>query len=109
MTGFVVMKATDNDPYVEQRRPLSTREAHFRAMLEDAKESTWRDNLETAAMAQEQIMMAHGSNADPVAVSRFLTKIEARSRKLLREDQEYWQQKKEYENREKDFATTTIW
>lgn len=109
MTGVVVMKATDRNPYVEQRRPLSTREAHFRAMVEDAKESSWRENLETAAMAQEQSMMTHGNNADPVALSRFLTKIDARSRKLLSEDQEYWQQKKEHENREKAFATTTIW
>ena len=109
MTGFVLMKATEKTSSVQQRRPLSTREAHFRAMIEDAQESTWRENLENAAMAQEHTMMVNGVKGDQAVASSFLKKIDARSRKILRQDQEFWKQKKEFEKQKEVFATTTIW
>ena len=106
MTGMIILKATDNNTYVQERRPLTTREAHFRAMIEDAKESSWRENLKNAAMAQEQNMNIHGNQSE---VSNFVDKINARSREILNRDQEYWRQKKEQENEQKLFATTTMW
>ena len=106
MTGMIILKATDNNTYVQERRPLTTREAHFRAMIEDAKESSWRENLKNAAMAQEQNMNIHGNQSE---ISNFVDKINARSREILNRDQEYWRQKKEQENEQKLFATTTMW
>jgi len=106
MTGMIILKATDNNTHVQERRPLTTREAHFRAMIEDAKESSWRENLKNAAMAQEQNMNIHGNQSE---VSNFVDKINARSREILNRDQEYWRQKKEHENEQKLFATTTMW
>jgi hypothetical protein len=112
MTGVVFLKATDkNNAYVEQRRPLSTREAHFRAMVENAQESTWRENLQNVAMAQEQSMMVQGTagKGDQRQLSKFVTKLNARGREILHQDQEYWRQKKEYEDQQKLFTTTTVW
>jgi len=106
MTGMIILKATDNNTYVQERRPLTTREAHFRAMIEDAKESSWRENLKNAAMAQEQNMNIHGNQSE---ISNFVDKINTRSREILNRDQEYWRQKKEHENEQKLFATTTMW
>ena len=108
MTGVAILKATSNNSFVEEHRPLTMQEAHFRAMLENAKDSTWRENLATAAMAQEQ-SMTHGGREDQGKVSRFMKKINAHGRQILHQDQEYWQQKKEYESQQKVFATTTIW
>lgn len=107
--GVVVLNATTKNAYVQERRPLTTQEAHFRAMIDNAKDSTWRENLETAAMAQEQSMMMQGGEGKQAGFSNFVKKINARSRKILHQDQEYWQQKKELENQENIFATTTIW
>ena len=107
MTGVVLLKATDNNRCSEpqRRRPLSIQEAHFRAMVENAKESTWRENLEIAAMAQEQNM----GQGDRRATSSFWKKIDYKSQQILRQDKEFWQQKKESQDKEKLFATTTIW
>ncbi len=107
MTGVVLLKATDNNPCIEQqrRRPLSIREAHFRAMVENAKQSTWRENLEIAAMAQEQNM----GQGDRRVISSFWEKIDYKSQQILRRDREFWQQKKESQDKEMIFATTTIW
>ena len=109
MTGMVLLKATDNNPYVQDQRPLSTREAHFRAMVEDAQESTWRENLRIAAIAQEQNMWMRGDKRDQGDVNSFVKRIHARSQEILREDNEFWRQKKEYESQQTLFATTTIW
>ena len=109
MTGMVVMKAVDKNPYVQERRPLSQREAHFRAMVENARDSTWRENLENAAMAQEQSMMIELGKGDQRKVSNFVKNINDRSQVILQQDREYWRQKKEHENREKLFSTTKIW
>ena len=109
MTGVFLLKATSSSPYMQERRPLTTKEAHFRAMLENAKESTWRENLETAAMAQSQNMMMNWGEADQVEVSKFVNKINARTEELLQQDREYWQKKEEYEKQQSIFATTTIW
>ena len=109
MTGMVMLKATSSSPYVQEPRPLTTKEAHFRAMLEDAKESTWRQNLETAAMAQGQTMMMDGGEGNTIEVSNFVNKINARTREILQQDQEYWMQKEEFEKQQNLFSTTTIW
>lgn len=110
MTGVVLLKVTDNNPYVqEERRPLSTREAHFRAMVENAQESSWRANLQNVAMAQEQRMMMIGGKGDQGQVSKFVAKLNARGREILHQDQEYWRQNKEYEDQQKLFTTTKVW
>ncbi len=107
MTGMVLLKATDKNPFSGQRRPLSTQEAHFRAMVEEAKESTWRENIEIVAMAQEHSMMM--SEGDQRRVSSFMKKIDDRGQQILHRDKEFWQQQKDSEEQEKLFATTTVW
>ena len=109
MTGVVLLKATENNQYVQNQRPLSTSEAHFRAMVEDAQESTWKENFRIVALAQEQNMGIGGGNKDQREVANFLKRIDARSQEILREDQEFWRQKKEYENQQAVFATTAMW
>ena len=85
-------------------------EAHFRAMIENAQESTWQEKWETAAMAQEQLMMTPGNKgSNEQKISRFVQKINARSKKLVQQDQDYWSRRQEFEKEQTLFATTTMW
>ncbi|EJK56164.1 hypothetical protein THAOC_24002, partial [Thalassiosira oceanica] len=45
-------------------------EAQLRAMLENARESTWRENLENAADAQGRFMMPGGPAGAPAGGRR---------------------------------------
>lgn len=68
-----------------QRPLMSLEEARLRAMIENAKEaSSWQENLDKAAAAQEQFMLPGRPRE---GVPRFMMDIERRSRELLKEDQ----------------------
>ena len=90
------------------QRPLTVQEAHFRAMIEDARESTWKEKWDTVAMAQEQLMVP-GSRRNPEKAAEFVEKINARSKEIVERDQEQWRQRKEFENEQNRFATTIVW
>jgi len=113
MTGMVLLNVTNNSNNnpnaVHQRRPLTMQEAHFRAMIDSAQESTWQEKWETAAMAQEQLMMPENKGINQQKISKFVQKINARSKKLMQQDQDYWSQRQEFEKEQTLFATTTMW
>ena len=62
-------------------------EAQLRAMLENARESTWRENLENAADAQGRFM-APGRPGGGGEAPEYVRRIEERSGEILRREDE---------------------
>ena len=62
-------------------------EAQLRAMLENARESTWRENLENAADAQGRFM-APGRPGGGGEAPEYVRRIEQRSGEILRREDE---------------------
>jgi hypothetical protein len=97
----------------QQQRPpqkiiLTPEAARVRAMIDNAKESTWRENLSNAAEAHRHFVLPPGHvNNNPGKTSRetsnLLRNIEKRSEKLL------YEQQKELERQSKRKLTTRFW
>mmetsp|Transcript_12531 Transcript_12531/g.29363 ORF Transcript_12531/g.29363 Transcript_12531/m.29363 type:complete len:144 (-) Transcript_12531:216-647(-) len=115
MAGVALMAVTNyshsnsHGSGTQARRPLTPQEAHFRAMVEHAQQSTWRERWDTVAMAQEQVLRQGTSETNEKAASEFVQTNHARSKELLRRDREYWRQREESEKEKELFETTTIW
>jgi hypothetical protein len=80
-----------------QPKLMSQDEARLRAMIEHAKESNWKENLDNAVQAQEHFMLPGRSGAQP----KFADKIDDRSQEMIREDRKQRLQEKK--------ATTRFW
>ena len=82
-------------------------EAQLAAMRENAKNSSWRQNLDNAADAQHRFMLP-GLDADAVgeAAPEYVRKIETRSEEILRRDEE---RRAEAQDRENDPSWTRFW
>ena len=80
-----------------QPKLLSQEEARLRAMIEHAKESNWKENLDNAVQAQEYFMLPGRSAGQP----KFADEIDDRSQEMVRQDRKQRLQEKK--------ATTRFW
>ncbi len=111
LVGVVLFRIIDSgDENVYKRDPsqkMSLGEARLIAMLENAKESSWQENVENAIDAQEQFMLPGRNRKEP----KFMDKIEERSLEILRNQHEKLDQeeriKRKMEEEEED--KTTFW
>ena len=83
----------------KEKQPMSLEEARLRAMIENAQTSSWQENLDNAASAQEHFMLPGRSHPTP----DFMTKIDQRSLEIMKEQHEALEREK------KRKATTRIW
>jgi hypothetical protein len=99
--GIALLKLLDDDTrYMrDPKEKMSFEEARLIAMLENAKESSWQQNLENAVDAHEKFMLP---NSKP-DVPDFMNKIDQRSKQIL-EDQH-----KKIEMKKMRKETTKFW
>jgi len=98
--GVALLKVIDNgdDPYKrDPKEKMSMEEARFIAMVKDAKESSWQENLENAASAQDRFMLPGRQRDSP----KFMTEIDRRSMKIMKKQHA----KIDREKAEEDTAT----
>uniref|UniRef100_A0A7R9WQK8 Uncharacterized protein n=1 Tax=Craspedostauros australis TaxID=1486917 RepID=A0A7R9WQK8_9STRA len=67
-----------------KRHPMTPEEARVRAMIEQAKESTWQENLDRAFAAQDRFMLP---GRDFGSSPKFVKQIDERSQQLLQKDE----------------------
>jgi hypothetical protein len=85
---------------------VTPNEAQLAAMLENAKNSSWRDNLRNAADAQGRFMLPGREVDDDDGAPEYVRRINARSREILRDEGE----RRERERRdESDPWRTRFW
>lgn len=65
---------------------VTPREAQLAAMLETAKNSTWKQNLENAADAQERFMLPGRISGNGEGTPEYVKRIDERSDEILREE-----------------------
>lgn len=112
--GFVARQTTRDEQTPRkshQRHPISLQEAQLRAMIENARESTWQQNLENAVTAHRRFMLPgreHNNNNNDEsgrqqrqAEEQLVANIEQRSVQILK------QQELEMEREKKRKATVT--
>ena len=80
----IIDGGNDNHHKRNPTHKMSLDEARLIAMLENAKESSWRENLENAVGAQEQFMLPGRQRKEP----EFMDRIERRSIEILRNQHE---------------------
>lgn len=82
VSGVVAFKILDDgeDYKRDPKQKMSMEEARLIAMLENAKQSSWKENLENAVDAQEQFMLP-GRQRD---VPDFMSRIDERSQEILK-------------------------
>lgn len=81
-------------------------EAQLAAMLENAKNSSWRQNLDNAADAQHRFMLP-GQDVDAGRdTPEYVKRIDERSDEILRQDEERLKKAKENDN---DPSKTRFW
>ena len=71
---------------------MSQHEAQLKAMIENAKQSTWRENLENAVDAQERFVLPNRDSSGE-DVPEYVRRIDERSREMLEEDRSREKQK----------------
>ena len=83
-------------------------EAQLAAMLENAKNSSWKENLENAADAQQRFMIpgSDRSEGGKEATPEFVKRIGERSDEIMREGKERADKERE---EEKDPSRTRFW
>jgi post-segregation antitoxin (ccd killing protein) len=84
---------------VSSDAPVSVTEAQITAMIENARNSTWRENLENAIDAHERFVLPNRNNSDGEEVPEYVQRIDLRSREILVEDEE----------RRKEVGRTRFW
>lgn len=84
---------------------LTWEQARLRAMIENAKQSSWRENLDNATLAQERFMLPGRDHGE---VPAFVRKIDERSEELLRQDERRLEREAERSRRRK-VTRTKMW
>mmetsp|Transcript_21595 Transcript_21595/g.45168 ORF Transcript_21595/g.45168 Transcript_21595/m.45168 type:complete len:164 (+) Transcript_21595:82-573(+) len=92
--------------YLERmNNPTTLQEAQLKAMVENAKKSSWKENLENAVDAHSRFMLP-GIAGKGEDTPEYVKKIDERSEEILRKQEE----KKEQERRlEQDPTRTKFW
>lgn len=99
--GLLNIIDNGNDPYArDPKEKMSMEEARFIAMVKDAKESSWQENLENAASAQDRFMLPGRQRDSP----KFMNKIDRRSKQIMKKQHEEIDREKAEED-----TTTTFW
>lgn len=75
----------------QDQRARTIKEAQLQAMIENAHNSTWQENLDNAMQAQKRFMLPNRRHSEPA----FLKKIDERSREILREEEAKTRQENE--------------
>lgn len=87
---------------------MTVERARLQAMIENAQQSTWQENIDNATMAQERFMLPgrphHDKNGEPPA---FMKKIEARSQEIMQQHEKRMELERQKEKRRK--LTTKMW
>lgn len=84
--GWISWSVFQRNHIVEEfdSKPARTmKEAQLQAMIENAHNSTWQENLDNAMQAQKRFMLPNRRHSEPA----FLKKIEQRSREILEEEE----------------------
>jgi hypothetical protein len=83
LAGVVAVKIVENgESYTrDSQEKMSWEEARLIAMLENAKESSWTQNLENAVDAQGQFMVPNAEGEVP----EFMSKIDQRCMEILKD------------------------
>jgi hypothetical protein len=100
----IIDDGNDSDYKRDSKQKMSLDEARLIAMLENAKESSWRENVETAVDAQERFMLPGRQRIE----SKFMNKIEQRSIEILQNQHEKLDEE-ERKKIEKEENTTSFW
>lgn len=83
-TGWLAMKLLVPAQGSSDKEELTRDEAMVRAMIDNAKSSTWQENLENAAMAQERFVLpGYGNHSSQQ--EQFLQEMSEKSNKLMEE------------------------
>eukprot|EP00536_Pseudo-nitzschia_multiseries_P008086 jgi/Psemu1/19558/gm1.19558_g len=106
LVGMVLLRIVDGDgdETVHPHRLLSPEEAKLMAMVEHAKESSWRENIQTAVNAQEQFMVPGRRPRE--TNSNFLENMEERTHEILRKQR---QRREKEEERTDGKNTISYW
>jgi len=94
---------------MSQKTPTSDvtqNEAQLAAMLENAKNSTWRDNLRNASDAQQRFMLPGRDIDEGKGAPEYLNRINKRSKEILKDVNEKRKKEREDEN---DPSKTRFW
>ena len=84
----------------------STNEAQLAAMVENAKSSSWQENLRNASDAQQRFMLPGGDIVNDVDTPEYVKRIDERSQEILREDTERRERERQEES---DPSRTRFW
>ena len=81
---------------------VSLEEAQLAAMLENAKKSTWQENLRNASDAQDRFMLPNNEDDGNGTTPEYVKKIYDRSQEILRDEE-----RKREET--KNFSSSRFW
>ena len=68
--------------------PLTPHEAKVSAMIENARKSTWRENLENAADAHRRFVLPNHDTDEGGELPQYVKRIDERSQELIMEEEE---------------------
>ena len=110
LVGVVLFRIIDggneNDYKRDPNQKMTLGEARLIAMLENAKESSWQENVENAIDAQEQFMLPGRNRKEP----RFMDKIEQRSIEILQDQHKKFDEEERRKRRkEEEEGSTSFW
>lgn len=101
-----VYKDTPNITTTNQMVPMTLEEARLRAMIEDAKQSTWRENLQNAMYAQEHFLFPERVQSRERL--DFSNRIEKRGYEIM-QDQHQQLEKERQRQEEEKVSGTHFW
>eukprot|EP00804_Cyclotella_cryptica_P010169 CCRYP_013810-RA/>CCRYP_013810-RA protein AED:0.00 eAED:0.00 QI:236/-1/1/1/-1/1/1/370/148 len=78
--------------------PLSPNEAKVSAMIENARKSTWRENLENAADAHQRFVLSNHDVDHGKELPQYVKRIDERSEELMMEEEERLQKRRDPSN-----------
>jgi hypothetical protein len=84
----------------------SMNEAQLAAMVENAKSSSWQENLHNASDAQQRFMLPGRDIDNDVDTPEYVKRIDERSQEILREDIERRERERQEES---DPSRTRFW
>ena len=106
--GIALFRIIDGGNEIDYKRApkqkMSLDEARLIAMLENAKESSWQENVNNAVDAHEQFMLPGRNRKEP----KFMDRIEQRSMEILRNHHDKIDEE-ERRKREEEEGTTSFW
>ena len=109
VVGVVLFRIIDDGHESHYKRnpsqKMSLDEARLIAMLENAKESSWQENVETAVDAQERFMLPGRQRTE----SQFMNKIERRSVEILQNQHEKLDEEERIKTEKEENNTTSFW